>query len=1514
MKLNLLVTLCMVPAMWASAAPVAESSTAFPLAELGQRATEQDGGKVVGISLVPGGAELRTGFQKLKGRVTADGLRVTSTEAAGGSVTLKATAVGREGSTAQALEPTGSVVPSGALVSYMRDGLVEEYSVSADGVRQDFVLLRRPAGNGALKVDLGVLGAGATEAARGVKLTLEGSGRELLYHKLKVTDSRGQIVPAQMLVSGAHRLTVKVEDEHAVYPVRIDPTLGDWEWLSMSSIAGVNDTVNAMAVDAAGNLYVGGRFTLAGSESTSKVAKWDGTSWKGLDESNFIGGTVSALAVSHDTLYIGGNLPDEGHLLSLSLAEFETGGVGSMFVGGAVSALVWSNDKLYVGGSFTRVLEDSIVARRVAVYEPATGTWEALGTGTGAFNGTDNTVRALAVSGGTVYAGGDFMMAGNVSCNRVAKWDGSAWSSLGSGTSGRVRALALHGTDLYVGGEFTLAGGLNTAGVAKWDGTVWSGMGSGISFGDVFSLAVTPGGLLYAGGPFYLNDGGVGVAQWNGSSWSSVGNAAEFGNVLTIMGGDLYVGGAFPDIGGVSASRVAKWNGTAWSALGSGKDGNVRALAVSGSTVYVGGEFKGADGVLSSGILKWENGIWSGLGGGVTGNLARVNALALDGSGNLYVAGGFTHTGGVPADNIAKWDGTGWSALGTGLDNTAYALALSGSDLYVGGAFGTAGGVTAFSIAKWNGTTWSALGGGLPSVNALAVSGSTVYAGGDFGSAGDEGEIDNVAQWDGSKWSALGTGLNGKVYALALMGGNLYAGGEFDFAGDEYVTNVAKWNGRVWTAASDPNDPLHGTVYALAAKNGKLWAGGDFSDGIRLLLGEDVEWARAIGSVNVDDGVLALAVDADHDLFVGGYFQVVGNIPTVSPSIAKLNVAEETNFAPTDITLSNASLAENNTAAANVGTLSAVDADVADSHTFTLEGGADDAAFTIVGNNLRLNDPADFEVKNSYSLRIRATDNGNGSLTYEKDFSVTITDVQLTQSITFDALTNKMTNAAPFALSATATSGLPVSFSVQSGPASISGDTVTLAGTTGTVTIRASQAGGVNDYEAATPVDRSFLVIMPNATPVAEDDFVTFGGATTTISPLLNDTDPDNDTLTIIDVGDPSTGSVTFTGSSIIYTKNSTTFDDQDGFTYTVSDGKGGEDTAVVIVASYNGLAGTYTGLLDDGTGTADGIFRATVTVNGNLTGRAVMNGRVFGLSGRLDNSGKDSLVSAGATFDVQTIPARSDIGEPRQHLAVIAVETGVTYTGNAIAHLYSSRSPVSAAGVGYYHTAQIAQTGQTGLPASPGWMRMLVAKSGAVTVSGRGPDTLPVSCATAIVEGGEVMVYANGLQTNPATEYAGILDITLGGGVTGVMKFNKLPQIAIKGALHATGFSGNYDLVGGKYTKAAVGTRALTTNGAGEVEATMTGAGHASPTTKTLTLSVANVFTPLPSLPLSQLKITAAGQLTGTVKSITNTNMAITGLIVPGLSGTADVQAIGCYLYAKDAYEGGEIRVIAAP
>ncbi len=104
----------------------------------------------------------------------------------------------------------------------------------------------------------------------------------------------------------------------------------------------------------------------------------------------------------------------------------------------------------------------------------------------------------------------------------------------------------------------------------------------------------------------------------------------------------------------------------------------------------------------------------------------------------------------------------------------------------------------------------------------------------------------------------------------------------------------------------------------------------------------------------------------------------------------------------------------------------------------------------------------------------------------------------LDQSIAFGALANKTYGDAPFTVSATASSGFSASFSIVSGPATISGNTVTITGA-GTVRVRASQTGGTADntiyYVAATSVDQDFTVAKAtptiSAAPSASD--ITYG-------------------------------------------------------------------------------------------------------------------------------------------------------------------------------------------------------------------------------------------------------------------------------------------------------------------------------------------------------------------------------------------------------------------------------------
>ena len=107
------------------------------------------------------------------------------------------------------------------------------------------------------------------------------------------------------------------------------------------------------------------------------------------------------------------------------------------------------------------------------------------------------------------------------------------------------------------------------------------------------------------------------------------------------------------------------------------------------------------------------------------------------------------------------------------------------------------------------------------------------------------------------------------------------------------------------------------------------------------------------------------------------------------------------------------------------------------------------------------------------SCTITASQAGNGSFLPATPVARSFTIGKAGQTISFGALGDKTVGDPDFAVSATASSGLAVSFAA-SGTCTVNGQTVHLTGA-GTCTITASQAGNAN-YNAATPVARSFQV------------------------------------------------------------------------------------------------------------------------------------------------------------------------------------------------------------------------------------------------------------------------------------------------------------------------------------------------------------------------------------------------------------------------------------------------------
>jgi len=90
---------------------------------------------------------------------------------------------------------------------------------------------------------------------------------------------------------------------------------------------------------------------------------------------------------------------------------------------------------------------------------------------------------------------------------------------------------------------------------------------------------------------------------------------------------------------------------------------------------------------------------------------------------------------------------------------------------------------------------------------------------------------------------------------------------------------------------------------------------------------------------------------------------------------------------------------------------------------------------------------------------------------------------------------------------------------------------------------------------------------VDNEPPVAQiDDEVTDEGIPVLIPVLLNDSDPNADPLNVESVSSATNGRVLAVGTDIQYTPNAG-FNGVDEFTYTISDGRGGTDTASVLVA-----------------------------------------------------------------------------------------------------------------------------------------------------------------------------------------------------------------------------------------------------------------------------------------------------------------------------------------------------------
>ncbi|HEX2837873.1 MAG TPA: hypothetical protein VHN77_07075 [Phycisphaerales bacterium] len=562
-----------------------------------------------------------------------------------------------------------------------------------------------------------------------------------------------------------------------------------------------------------------------------------------------------------------------------------------------------------IAGQFT--IAGTSLANNIAFWDGSN--WSSFDSGMAGGIGDAN-VGALAVmNDGSLVAGGNFTTAGGVSASRIARWNGSSWTALGTGISNYTVAalVVMPNGDLIAGGSFGSAGGIPVSNIARWNGSTWSALGSGIDInGIVLAFKLLQDGSLITAGQF-PTAGGItanSIARWNGTAWSALGSGigggfAEVDAVEAMPSGDLIAGGKFTNAGGVSALNIAKWNGTSWSSIGavtppSNFQGGVFALrTMPDGSVAVGGRFVNAGGLSAGSIARWNGTNWSTFG---TGTTTAVNALSILPSGDLIASGGFARMGSAPALSIARWNGSSWSSLLPGFSNAdgvvdVRTLVLDhGGDVLIGGEFKAVGSTPANSIIRMSPTTgeWSSLGTGMggitpgTSVRAICVlPNNDIVAGGYFTTAGGI-FVNNIARWNGGSWNALATGTGGTVRCLHVRpDGTMAVGGEFQQVGSEIVRYIAAWDGASWSGFGSGMTG-GGNPYVLSAAtmpNGDLVVGGSFYDLHQIARWDGTAWYQVglgMGGISspVPFAVNALVVMQNGDLVAGGHFETAGGV------------------------------------------------------------------------------------------------------------------------------------------------------------------------------------------------------------------------------------------------------------------------------------------------------------------------------------------------------------------------------------------------------------------------------------------------------------------------------------------------------------------------------------------------------------------------------------------------------------------------------------------------------------
>jgi hypothetical protein len=896
----------------------------------------------------------------------------------------------------------------------------------------------------------------------------------------------------------------------------------------------------------------------------------------------------------------------------------------------------------------------------------------------------------------------------------ITSVNGGSNPTAGTGFSVVVQAQDAGGTARNVVSSTAVTLSLNTGG-GTLDGTLTGTISAG-------SSSVTISGVTYTkaeSGVMLTATGTSGDSLTAGNSASFSVNTGAFAKLQLLMPGETAAPGTTT---GKTGTPTAQALGTAFSVTVNAVDANwnlistndtvaitsgdamavlpANASLVNGSKSLsvalntIGSQTITASDITHSGITANTVTVviaptltWSTFLGAAGSDYAQ--AVAVDSSGNVYLAGYSSATWGSPVRTfgtgtdafVAKLDSSGtllWNTFlgGTGTSDQANGITVdsSGNVYVVGNANATWGspvrakstGVDAF-VAKLDSSgalTWNTFlgGGGSDYGYGISVDGSgNVYVAGNSSASWTSPASPVRAYTSSADAFAVKLSSSGAVTWHTFLGGSGSDGGRgiaVDASGNVYVGG---YSSATWQGSSSPVRAYSSSFDLMAAKLSsagaltwntfldatwgspvQAFSGGVAYDAIAVKLNNSgaLTWNTFMGASGVNDSGYEIAMDGSGNIYVGGSSDATWGSPWRAYASG------------TDAFAANLDSSGNATW-----------------NTFLGGSGTDqgNAIAADGGGNVYV---AGYSSAN-WGSPVRSYSGGNDA------FVVKIA-AKSDQTITFPSPGNQTYGAAPITLTATASSGLAVTYSVTSGPATVNGNTLTITGA-GSVVIQASQAGN-SSWNAATPASQTISVGQKAVTissGLTANNKVYTGDTTATIS-------SNNVSLSGVVAGDASNVSLSTNGysasfaSAAVGTSKTVTVS---GLTLTGSAAGNYSLTQPTLSANITAAAVTVASGLTANNKVYDGTATATISSNS-----VSLSGVVAGDTSNLSLSTN----SYAASFFSAAVGAGTTV-----------TVSGLTLTGSAAGN-YSLTQPTLSANITPGTAAKLAFTTQPGA-ASPG-------------------------------------------------------------------------------------------------------------------------------------------------------------------------------------------------------------------